>query len=77
MVLKNVTEAKSEKVKDLWLWEYFNGEDRKISDNQFHLKKHIEKDFSGKITYNSTFYGVIWVLQDDNEIGVIKKVDVI
>ncbi|KKN55660.1 hypothetical protein LCGC14_0579620 [marine sediment metagenome] len=79
MTLKNITEAKQEDVKELWLWEYFGGKDRKISDNQFHLKKHIEENFKNEeeITYNLTSRGIIVVYQGLIELGVIKKVDVI
>ena len=90
MTLKNVTEAKTEKVTELWLWEHFDGKDRKISDNHFLLKKHIEKTYvnpdDGQIVYRCLEVGTIFVEQKGRaseeagvaeEIGVIKKVKVI
>ena len=77
MTLKNVTEAKQEDVTELWLWELYDGEDRKISDNQFHLKRYIEETLDGEITYQSCDRDLIFVFCKGNEIGVIKRIEVL
>ena len=61
--------------KKMWLWEDFNGEDRKVASTYEMLQDYVTKEYGdADFVFSDT---VCFVRQKEDEIGVIKEVEIL